>query len=133
MPRARLPPMMLRVIARCLGAPPRPADTAPVTTRAMSTAATVTGIRTVVDGNRIAISGSSPALARDVVLRIAPEHPDDLRQFLGLRHDWSHMALTAYLDGSRGRHVGHRVVDLCDRNDRVRGRYHHHGWSLDAG
>ena len=38
----------------------------------------------------------------------------------------------SYLDGSRGRHVGHRVMDLCDGNDRVRGRYHHHGWSLDS-
>jgi hypothetical protein len=53
------------VIARCLGAPPRLADTAPVTTRATSTAATVTGIRSVVGGNRIAISGSSAPTVND--------------------------------------------------------------------
>jgi hypothetical protein len=53
------------VIARCLGASPRLADTAPVTTRAMSTAVTVTGIRTVLGGNRIAISGSSAPTVND--------------------------------------------------------------------
>src|SRR5258708_5143739 len=57
--------MKLRVIARCLGAPPRLADTAPVITRATTNAATVTGIRTVLGGNRIAISGSSAPTVND--------------------------------------------------------------------
>src|ERR1700739_93203 len=62
---ARHPPMRLRTTARPCGAPPSPADTAPVITKARSTATTVAGILHAAGGTKITISGKNAPMVND--------------------------------------------------------------------
>src|ERR1700719_3070924 len=57
--------MRLRTTARPGGAPPSPADTAPVITKARSTATTVAGIRQATGGTKITINGHNAANVND--------------------------------------------------------------------